>query len=194
VWLDRVSYGPTPSLQSKRLLRPAALVKAPVGEGFVLLDQVRWDSGSNAEKASRYLANLLTNLGAEFQTAAGALRIPGSGLTSAKPGRYTPDQEGAMRIGSNGTVLATVRFAQSRKYRFTIRARGTEAAGEFPNIDVSLDGRRVGNVMLSRPDWQLLHLEVDVPAGEHQIGLTFTNDFYDPPKDRNLVISEVQIR
>ena len=82
-------------------------------------------------------ANLLTNLGAEFQTAAGTLRIPGSGLTSAKPGRYTPDQEGAMRIGSNGTVLATVRFAQSRKYRFTIRARGTEAAGEYPNIDVS---------------------------------------------------------
>ena len=55
VWLDHVSYGPTPSLQSKRLLRPAALVKAPVGEGFVLLDQVRWDTGSNAEKASRYL-------------------------------------------------------------------------------------------------------------------------------------------
>lgn len=194
VWLDHLSYGPTPSLQSKRLLHPAALVKVPLGQGFVLLDQVHWDAGPSTEKTSRYLSNLLTNLGAEFQTTAGTLQIPGSQLTPEKAGKFSPNKEGAMRMGSNGTVHCTVRFAQSRKYRFTIRASGTEAGGEFPAIAVSLDGRRVGNVALSRPEWQLLHLEVDVPAGEHRVGLTFTNDFYDPPKDRNLLVGELQIR
>lgn len=192
--LDSLTYGPTPTLKSKRLLHPAALVKVPLGQGFVLLDQVCWDEGASTEKALRYLSNLLTNLGCDFETTAGSLQIPGAQMTPAKAAKFSPNKDGSMRMGSNGMVLCTVRFSQSRKYRFTIRASGTEAAGQFPNIALSLDGRLVGNVSLHRSDWQLLHLEAEVLAGEHQVGLAFTNDLYDPPADRNLVLGELQIR
>lgn len=61
VHLDRVVYGPTPPLKSKRLLEPAVLVRVPLGKGFLLVDQVRWaEDDSNREKADRYISSLPT--------------------------------------------------------------------------------------------------------------------------------------
>lgn len=194
VSLDRLTFGLTPSLESKRLLQPAALVRVPVGQGFVLLDQVCWDEGGNTEKPSRYLSNLLTNLGVDFQTTAGALQIPGAQMTPAKGLKLTSSSDGAMRMGANGTIFSTVHFGQSRTYRFTLRASGTEAGGEFPRVTLSIDGRPIGQLSLRQADWQLLHLDAEVPAGEHRVGIAFTNDFYDPPKDRNLIVGDLQIR
>lgn len=194
VFLDSLTYGPTPTLQSKRLLNPAALVKAPLGKGFVLIDQVCWAEGPITEKTSRYLSNLLTNLGCEFESPSGALRIPAGQMEAAKGMKLFSQKDGLARLGTNGTIVATIRFAQSRKYRFSIRASGTEAGGQFPNVALSIDGKLVGNVSLRRGEWQLLHLEADVLAGDHKVGLAFTNDHYDPPADRNLVLGELQIR
>jgi hypothetical protein len=33
-----------------------------------------------------------------------------------------------------------------------------------------------------------------VAKGEHKIGLSFTNDFYNPPEDRNLRIEHLEIK
>jgi len=62
----------------------------------------------------------------------------------------------------------------------TYKASGTEAAGEFPNIALSIDGKTVGNLSLWKPTWQTLRLETEVAAGQHEVALSFTNDFYDP--------------
>ena len=43
VSLDWLRVGPVPAMKSKRLLNPAVLVRADLGQGFILLDQVRWD-------------------------------------------------------------------------------------------------------------------------------------------------------
>jgi hypothetical protein len=59
---------------------------------------------------------------------------------------------------------------------------------------VSIDSRKIGSVMLSRPGWQILRLEAAVAEGEHQVGLSFTNDYYQPPEDRNLKIAHLEIR
>ena len=37
-------------------------------------------------------------------------------------------------------------------------------------------------------------MTVDLPGGTSRIGLSFTNDFYDPPEDRNLRIRSVTVR
>jgi len=75
-----------------------------------------------------------------------------------------------------------------------IKASGTEAKGEFPNIDVSIDGKKIGSLKLDRSGWQILRLESEVQAGEHKVALSFTNDLYDPPEDRNLRIGHLEIR
>ena len=195
VSLDSLTYGPLPPTQSEKLLRPAALVKVPLGKGFYLVDQVRWaDEAASSDKAARYLSNLLMNLGCDFATQAAALTIPGDHMLPEENVRLHTTSGGIAALGTNGTVYQAVRFGSPRRYQFSIRASGTEAAGEFPHIVLGIDGEPVGDVFLRRPDWHTLRLEADVPAGPHKVSLSFTNDFYDPPADRNLKIANLQIR
>ena len=68
------------------------------------------------------------------------------------------------------------------------------AGGADPNIRVDIDGKAAGNVSPTRDGWQTLRLDATVAKGEHEIALSFTNDFYDPPADRNLRIAHLTIR
>jgi len=195
VWLDKIIYGPTPALKSKRLLSPAALVEVPMGKGFYLIDQVRWtgDAGSS-EKAGRYISNILTNLGCEFRDSTAGIVIAGDALQPEGKLKLWKSDGGTLRMGTNGTVSTKVKFGSARKYVFSVKACGTEAGGEFPNIDLSIDGKKIGSLKLTRSGWQILRLDADVSEGEHTIALSFTNDFYDPPEDRNLQIGHLQIK
>lgn len=195
VWLDKLIVGVMPALQSKRLLSPAGLVKVPVGKGAFLLDEVRWsEAGASSEKASRYICSLLTNLRCDFRGRAGATVIPGDKMAPEGDFRFSKGEAGVAGLGSNGTVSVAVQFGKARKYEFAVRASGTEAAGEFPNIALSLDGQKIGDLRLTRPGWQILRIEADVPEGRHKVGLAFTNDYYNPPEDRNLKIAHLEIR
>ena len=195
VRLDHVAYGPTPPLKSKRLLEPAVLVKVPLGRGFLLLDQVRWaEDNSNAEKASRYISNLLINLGCAFETRSDSLVIAPASMEPQRDFRFTRSDDGAAYLGSNGTIQQTVQFAAGGDYQFVIRASGSGAGGEFPNIRVGLDGQPIADLKLRQSNWHTLRVSTSVAAGEHKISLSFTNDFYDPPADRNLRIQSLTIR
>ncbi len=193
--VDRLVFGPTPALVSKRLLEPAVLVKVPLGRGFLLLDQVRWAADdSSPEKASRYLSNLLTNLGCPFGTRTGSVTIAPATMEPKRDFRFTRADDGAAYLGSNGTIARRVRFQAGGQYEFIVRASGTAAGGELPNIRVGLDGQAVGNLPLKKSSWHVLRLQAPVAEGEHEVSLTFDNDFYDPPEDRNLRIRILLIR
>ena len=195
VRLDRVVYGPTPPLAAKRLLDPAVLVKVPSGRGFLLLDQVRWaEEDSNRENANRYISNLLTNLGCPFESRTDRVTVAAAAMEPQGNFRFTRAQNGAAYLGSNGTILARMRFAEAGKYELIVRASGSEAGGELPNIHVALDGQPVGDLRLEKCDWHMLRVQTPVTKGEHEIGLSFTNDYYDPPADRNLRIHSLVIR
>jgi hypothetical protein len=195
VELDWFSYGPTPTLKSLRLLRPATLVKVPLNNGFYLLDQVRWDRPEgNEEKAARYLSCLLNNLNCEFASPMGVLSIAGAGLKPEENVKLYTSRDGVAYLGTNGTIFTRLRFAKTRRYELSVVAEGTEAGGAWPTFDVSIDGRKLGTLAITRPGRQTLRLEAEVPEGEHRVELTFTNDFYDPPADRNLRIHSLLIR
>ena len=195
VQIDRVVYGPTPPLKSKRLLEPAVLVKVPIGRGFLLVDQVRWaEDDSNPEKASRYLSTLLTNLGCPFGDRSRGVTIAAATMKPLGDFRFSRSDDGAAYLGSNGTIFRRVRFAAPGDYELVVRASGSEAAGELPNVRVGLDDRVIGGLQLQKPGWHALRLTATVAEGEHDVSLSFTNDFYDPPADRNLRIRSVTIR
>ena len=195
VRLDRVVYGPTPSLESKQLLEPAVLVKVPLGQGFVLVDQIRWaEDDSNPEKASRYVSNLLTNLGCPFGARSAGVRIAAATMEPERDFRFGRGDDGAAYLGSNGTISRRVRFAAGGEYELVLRASGSEAAGELPNLRVDLDGRPIGDVQLEKPGWHVLRLQASITEGDHTVSLSFTNDYYDPPADRNLRIRSLVIR
>ena len=193
--IDRVAFGPTAPAISKPLLNPAVLVKAPLGRGFVLLDQVRWAADdSNPEKAGRYLSNLLTNLGCPFGARSDSTAIAPASMEPKADFRFTKRDDGAAYLGSNGTIARRLRFAETGKYEFILQAGGTEAGGGLPNIRVGLDGKTVGDLPLEKPQGHTLRLQTTVTEGEHELSLSFTNDLYDPPADRNLRIQSLVIR
>jgi len=194
VSLDRLRVGLLPRMKSRPLLNPAALVRAELGNGFILLDQVRWDKRPGDARAMRYLSNLLTNLGCDFASPSGVVSLSGDAFKPKKGVRLATVRNGVVSMGTNGTVATRVRFATDGTYAFAVRAWGTKAAGEWPKIALAIDGRQVGEVMLRRPGWHNVGLSARVPAGDHEVALSFTNDYYDPPEDRNLRIGVLRIR
>jgi hypothetical protein len=194
--LDWLRVGPVPPMKAMPILNPPALVKVPLGPqlGVILIDQVRWDKRPGDERAMRYLSNILTNLNCDFRSPVGVLTLDGSAFKPKGDLKLWSSREGVVSLGTNGTIATTIRFAKSRRYEFAVRAEGTQAAGEFPNLALSLDGRKVGDLQLRRPGWHTLRLEAEVSQGEHEVGLSFTNDFYRPPEDRNVSIGALEIR
>ena len=193
--LDNLIYAKSQPTAAKPLLTPAALAKVPLGKGFYLIDQINWhDLSTSADKAARYLTNLLVNLGVPFAEEVGTLDIPGAEMKPAEglKGRYIT---GAVaRLAANGSVFSDIRFASSREYILEVKARGTEAAGEYPNIRLAIDGEIIGDQMLHYPGWETLTFKAFVDAGKHRVSLAFTNDYYKPPEDRNLDIGRLRIR
>jgi len=198
VALDLLRVGPVAPMKAQRLLNPPALVKLALGKGTILLDQIRWDKRPGDPKAMRYLSCLLTNLGCDFRSPMMGLTLTADAFKPKEGVRLATVRNGVAYMGTNGTIATRVRFAKARRYEFAVRVSGSEAGGAFPNIAVSIDGRKVGDVTLRRETWHTLRLEADVPEGEHEIGLAFTNDYYDdtqtPPADRNVRIASLEIR
>jgi hypothetical protein len=194
-WLDRLEYALLPPTQFQRLLRPAALVKIPCGAGFFLIDEVNWDRDHCAtEKPARYLSNLLTNLGCDFRGPMSGVTVPGDKLVPQADLKSFRARDGLGQLGTNGTAATRLRFARGGRYELTVRARGTELDAIFPHMDVLVNGRRQGALQLQGPEWQQLRMTIDVPAGEHAIGMRFTNDQWRPPADRNLTIGWIRVR
>ena len=195
VRLDRVTYGPTPALKSEQVLEPAVLVRVPLGKGCLLLDQVRWaEDDSNPEKACRYLATLLTNLDCPFGAPSSAITIAPASMKPVRDFRFSSDKSGAAYLGSNGTITCRVRFASAGNYELLLQASGSEAAGELPIVKVDLDQKTIGELRLRKTGWHRLGLQTTVTKGVHQLSLSFVNDYYDPPADRNLRLRSLVIR
>ncbi len=195
VWMDKLLFGPTRPARGRRLLSPAALVTMPLGRGRLFLDQVNWDVETrNVEKARRYLSWLLTSLGVAFRSPMSGVTVDGAQLTPAKGVKLYRGENGVASLAANGTLYFDLVAARAGRYELAVNASGTQAGGEFPNIRIDLGGKPAGNLQLQRDGWRTLRMTVDLPGGTSRIGLSFTNDFYDPPEDRNLRIRSVTVR
>lgn len=194
LWIKQLQTVPTRDLRADKLIAPAALVQASLGKGTILIDQVRWDAKIGSDQSKRYLSTLLTNLGADFGSSSQGLRIAGERFSAVKPSPGLRFADGKAYLGTNGRVIAKVKFATTRSYEFRVRASGTPAEGVFPHLALSIDGKAVSGATLARGEWHTLPMEAAVSAGEHEVGLALTNDLYRPPEDRNLRVEWLEIR
>jgi hypothetical protein len=193
--LDKLIYAQSQFTGVRQLLTPAALARVPMGKGFYLIDQINWHGrATSLDKAARYLTNLLVNLGVAFTEEAGFLSISGAQMEPADDLRLYSTSGSVARLSTNGYIFSDIRFASSREYTFEVNAKGTEAAGEYPSIRLTIDEESVDEQMLHYPGWETLTFRTFVDAGVHRVSLAFTNDLWDPPADRNLEIGQLRIR
>lgn len=193
--LDSFFYAESQPGPEKALLRPAGLVKIEDGEGFWLIDQVTWDGRTrSSDNAARYLSGLLNNLGVSFGPGRRGTAISGARMEPVEIDHFRREGDTAY-MGSRGQVTIDVKFLRGGRYNFDVTARGTPAAGEYPIVQLLLDGEPVGDRQIRQGGWESLIFTARVNEGVHRVGLAFTNDLWDPEKneDRNLWVRRVVI-
>ncbi|MFQ6133773.1 MAG: carbohydrate-binding domain-containing protein, partial [Armatimonadota bacterium] len=196
LFVDRVFLArDTQPLTGVQLLtRPAALIRIPRGRGAIVVDQINWDTEErNASKARRYACALLTALGATFRHRPAVALEAEDMEPIGRPAWFRRDPAG-LYLGSVGSVEGQIRCAKGGDYEMSIVAKGTPAAGEYPLVEVQLDGRDVGSVQLASTGWQGYPLTITLTEGDHTITLSFTNDLHQPPEDRNLWLDRLEFR
>ena len=194
------AFGPAepfpPSITT--LTEPAALWAVSRGLGTVLVDGIAWqEPGSlNTGKAQSFLATLLTNAGVALQDASAGTPVPlDSFVLQADVPHVERRAGGLLYLGNTAWTEAAVEFARGGTYDVLVEARGTEAKGEFPELELWVDGERVVARSLSSAGWHTTVFGMDVEPGTRTLRLRFTNDYYDPALhlDRNLWIRRVAV-
>ncbi|MEM9944066.1 MAG: DUF1587 domain-containing protein, partial [Planctomycetota bacterium] len=112
-------------------------------------------------------------------------KFPGSGL------------DGLTHVlSSNGTITKQVRVPEKGQYVVKILAHGTPVDDQWPIMEVSLDGKKIGGARVRSPRGEAEHYQFKArfrkPDGK--LGISFTNDAYKPKvADRNLYIEQVSV-
>jgi hypothetical protein len=96
-------------------------------------------------------------------------------------------------LWSNGYIESTVTFPSAGKYRFDISAYGTFAGGAWPNLELRIDQVKAAAVTVDSSSKKAFSVDATVAAGAHRVAVAFTNDYYVPPEDRNLVVYQIVI-
>lgn len=90
-------------------------------------------------------------------------------------------------------VSTDIPLAGSSAYAVSVVARGTYAGGAWPVLDVRIDNVSVGSVVVSSTAWTTYDVPLSAATGMHHVSVTFTNDYYAPPDDRNADVDAVTI-
>jgi len=185
LFLDEIRWGRDSEDNPATLLtRPGAVAQVRRGNGLVILDEIAWDAETrNATKANRFVAGLLTGLGASLHLPQG-LRIEAETMTNVNVNAYS-SYGGVAWLNSSGRIESPVRFTASGTYTFELIAGGTAAQGILPQVALVVDGVNRTNFFLASTNMNRYLLSLPISVGTHRIGLGFLNDYYAPPEDRN---------
>lgn len=164
-----------------------------VGRGRVVVNFLRWDTENrNSLRARRFFGSLLTAVGADFVDRLGV----SYDLTTFKPMKDIAHYRvagGYVYMGSSGWIEGSITVPRTGAYAFRLEAAGTKAAGEFPEVVVEIDGKETAKFHLTREGLGTYSFQSKLAAGKHTVRIFFTNDYYKPPEDRNLMLRRLTI-
>ncbi len=126
----------------------------------------------------------------------------------ATPGQTTRVQaeDGAKSTGvsagefwnlySNGTISSQVNFVTTGRYTFRVRAAQQAAGPDAANMVLTLDGRQLASFTVTalQAAPAIFTVDSDVTQGSHRVEVEFTNDYYLPPADRNLLVDWFEVQ
>jgi len=96
-------------------------------------------------------------------------------------------------IWSNGYIADDVSFPTGGTYTFEVSAKGNFAGGAWSIMEVRIDQTVVETFTVDSSSWFVYTIEAYVTSGMHEVAIAFTNDYYNPPEDRNLLIDKIII-
>jgi len=99
---------------------------------------------------------------------------------------------GGWWLWSNGYVAQDINVTQAGTYLFNVFASGTLALGGWPIMTLKIDGMAQDSITVPTNQVTAYTLMADLTAGTHQLAISFDNDAWDPPDDRNLFLDQIQ--
>jgi subtilisin family serine protease len=99
---------------------------------------------------------------------------------------------GGWNIWTNGFISTTHNFTAGPS-TVTVRALGQSAAGVAPHMLVSVGGTVIGNVFVTPTTYTDFAFTFLAAGGSQEIRVTFDNDLFQPPNDRNLLVDKVSV-
>ena len=98
---------------------------------------------------------------------------------------------GGWMLWANGYVAQDITVAQAGTYLFNVSASGTPVLGGWPQMSLKIDGRAQDTVTVPTNQLAFYALSANLTAGTHQLAVSFDNDAYAPPEDRNLFLAQI---
>ena len=98
---------------------------------------------------------------------------------------------GGWWLWSNGYVAQNINVVQAGTYLFNVQASGTPALGGWPQMSLQIDGVAQDSVIVPTNQLAYYTFSADLAPGTHQLAISFDNDAYAPPEDRNLFLAQI---
>lgn len=99
-------------------------------------------------------------------------------------------------VWSNGQIFADIDIPEDGDYTFSANLWGSQGGPDLPNAALLVDGVPIQDFDIpqtSHATAEQYSVTVTLTAGTHQFAVAFTNDFYQPPIDRNLFVDWLQV-
>lgn len=167
------------------LTAPCVLLTYEYGKGGFIIDMLQWEY--DLVKSARIVSALLTNLGIPITSGvtiqAETMDIEEVHLGS-KEGHY-------YAFYTQGYIGTTINFLNSGEYTIRIYGWADIVNGEGALVAVLIDRKSLGIVEVRSTG--VYEVDIYVEKGIHEVGIAFTNDYWDPPEDRNLYVDKIEI-
>lgn len=162
------------------------------GHGFDNQGDVLSTAPILVEKYDAAALKLAGELIAASYTAGSSSRTDGSDMTSSTGGASGD----GWNLWTNGTLTRPFTVTSAGTHTFRARGYETPAGTERAKMAFLVDGVRQGSlvdVAATSAAPQTYSMQVTLTAGMHTIGVSFTNDFYEDPNDRNLIVQWFEV-
>ncbi len=101
----------------------------------------------------------------------------------------------AYNLWSNGDITATFALPSDGTYEVRVRAWSTAAGTEDAKMNVLIGSTDLGtfDVPNDSSNPLIVTKQADVTGGSKVVTVSFINDFYEPPSDRNLYVDYIEV-
>ncbi len=123
----------------------------------------------------------------------------GAGIQQLNASEMAYDKKNAQTDGqqltffTDGSATQDIRIPEDGRYGISVTAKGDPAAGLWPLMEVAVDGEVADVLSVPSRKWMTLTAPCELKRGAHTLKLSFINDFYAPPEDRNLHVKQVAV-